>query len=270
MSLQVPQDTIGGESYATRNRAFTVTAANRLLKFNHRYDADLGIDGGRVEVSTDQGNSWIALTADEYLVNGFSDNISNCFNNCPFPDFFYRNVTGAFTGSGESQTTVVDLEAYLGREIMVRFNYISLLFQDELRGAAWSIDDFELYERRELAGQTCIMSNGQTLVCDDDFTLINSNSLIDPVTEVVTDELSISVRPNPADQLVTLNLESRERLEGSLRIVGIDGRVIDQRSLVLSSGTHQWQENVGRLSPGMYFIEIIDETQRYTVAFIKQ
>ncbi len=270
MSLRVFQDTLGGESYATRRESFQVSPANRLLKFNHRYEADLGIDGGRVEVSTNGGTTWTAVAVERYIVNGLPDEISNCFNNCPVPDFFYRNVTGAFTGVGDQQTTIVDLEDYMGQTILVRFNYISLLFDDRLGGLAWSIDDFELYERRTVSGQACVISGNEALVCDEDFSLINSNALIDPVTEIVTDDFSLAVHPNPADQIVFLQLEIQNRLEGEMRIIGVDGRVALQRSIQLTAGKHELRENVAALIPGLYLIEISDQEERFTVAFIKQ
>ena len=270
MSLRVFQDTLGGESYATRSERIQISPANRLLKFNHRYETDLGIDGGRVEVSTDGGASWTAIDEERYLVNGPPDEISNCFNNCPFPDFFYRNVTDAFTGNGSQQTTIIDLEDYMGQTIMIRFNFISLLFEDRLGGLAWSVDDFELYERRTVAGQACVMSGNEALVCDDDFSIINSNALIDPVTEIVTDAFSLSVHPNPADQVVFLQLENQKRLKGDMRIVGIDGRVVVQKPIELTAGRHELRENVTSLLPGLYLIEISDQDERYTVAFIKQ
>lgn len=270
MSLRVFQDTLGGESYATRRERFQVSPINRLLKFNHRYESDLGIDGGRVEVSTNGGVTWEAIDEERYIVNGLPDEISNCFNNCPIPDFFYRNVAGAFTGVGEQQTTIVDLEEYMGQTIMVRFNYISLLFDDRLGGIAWSIDDFELYERREISGQACVISGNEALACDRDFSLINSNALIDPVTEIVTDNFSLSLHPNPADQIVFLQLETQKRLEGEMRIVGVDGRVVVQKSITLTAGRHELQENVTSLLPGLYLIEISDQEERFTVAFIKQ
>ena len=270
MSLRVFQDTLGGESFAQRRESFVVSPANRLLKFNHHYDTDLGIDGGRVEISFDGGITWSPIDEDKYIVNGLPDQISNCFNNCPAPDFFYRNVTGAFTGEGDQQTTIIDLEEYLGQSVKIRFNYISLLFRDRLGGTAWSIDDFELFERREVSGQACIVNDSGTLACAEDFSLINSNALIDPVTQIETDGFSLSVHPNPADQFVFLQIENKQKLTGTMRVVGVDGRVALQRSIELNSGTHKWQEDVAAFLPGLYLIEISDHEQRYTVAFIKQ
>ena len=270
MSLRVFQDTIGGEAYATRNESFVVSPENRLLKFSHKFEAELGIDGGRVEVSINGGNTWEAIADDKYIVNGLPDKITNCFNNCPFPDFFYRNVSSAFTGKGDQQTTIIDLEEYMGQSIRIRFNFISLVFDLQSNGLAWSIDDFELYERRTLSGQVCIMSGSETLACDEDYSLINSNALIDPVTQIVTDVLSISVHPNPADKVVFIEIENRQRLEGAMRVVGVDGRVVSQNPINLNAGLHKWQENVTSLTPGLYLIEISDQEQRYTVAFIKQ
>ncbi len=270
-SYRVRPDSIGGESFAQWTDPISVTAENHLLKFSHKYEMDLGIDGGVLEVSLDQGDSWSPISEEQYLVNGLPDAISNCFNNCPFPDFFYRNVQSAFTGlQGDWQTTIVDLSPYDGQQILVRFSYISLLFQETLEADGWVIDDFELYERKELNGQACITSGGTMIDCSSDFTLVNSNAGVVPVIEVITEDLSFSVSPNPADQFVNISLDAKKRSSGMLRIVSIDGRLIREKSVTISSGAQEWQEDISTLSSGMYFIELADREETYTVAFIKQ
>ncbi len=261
-SLRVASDTIGGQSFAVRTGDIKVGENSRLLRFDQKYGTQLGIDGGTVEVSVDQGENWVPFFPEDYLVNPITEQITF--------DFLYRNTLPAFTGARDWHTTIIDLQEYMGQDIMVRFRYTSLRFREPIEGIGWFIDDFELYERKEFSGRASLQSGGVEVASADDFSLINSDARRDPVTEIQTDNFSLSISPNPAYDFIEINLNAKERFSAVLRLISIDGKVVDSRSLKVSSGVNNWQRNISNLNPGMYFLELSDNKKRYTVAFIKQ
>jgi len=230
----------------------------------------LGIDGGIIEVSRDNGDTWEAIPSDQFLVGAMPDEISNCFNNCPFPDFFYRNVQRAFTGTSDWQTTVVDLGLYMGEEISIRYNHVSLTFMDALEGLGWLIDDFELLEKIELSGEACVTSGGVEMVCEQATTLVNSQAGMVPVTEVQTENFFFQITPNPADDFVNIELIAKERFDGVLRIINVEGKVVSQYSISASIGENLWTQDVSSLQTGMHFLELSNNKERTTLTFIKQ
>ncbi len=269
-SLRVAPDTLGGESFAEREETFLIQPENVLLKFDHKFGMDLGIDGGVLEISKDNGDTWEMISAESVVVNGYPDQISNCVNNCPFPDFFYRDVIPAFTGESDWQSTIVDLSEFMGEEIMIRFRHISLTFEDELGGTGWFIDDFELFEKKELSGMACIESQGGVLVCDTATTYVNSNAERVLVTEIVENDFIMRTSPNPAYDFINIDFFSEDGIQGLLRIISIDGRELSRQSLHLLPGNNAMQQDVSVLHQGVFFLELTTEDSKYTVAFIKQ
>ena len=94
------------------------------LVFTHFYDTEATWDGGLVEISIDGGITWIDLV-DDFISNGYNSTI---FNSKP-----------GFSGnSGGFITSTVDLSAYNGNVVRVRF----LMNCDQyVGGNGWYIDD---------------------------------------------------------------------------------------------------------------------------------
>ncbi|MBW2967036.1 immune inhibitor A [Candidatus Woesearchaeota archaeon] len=112
-------------------RAFNltgVTAAN--LTFYTKYDVEYGWDFGYVELSTDDGASWVQLNG-----TGTTD---------------YRDVGAyvgfddaeAYTGSVGSWTfETMNLTPYVGNDILIRFRYITDSYYSE---HGWLVDDISI------------------------------------------------------------------------------------------------------------------------------
>ena len=64
------------------------------------------------------------------------------------------------------------------------------------------------------------------------------------------------VYPVPATQQVTIEMESKESIEGTLQVFDATGKLVQQRKAVIEQGFNQFQFNVENLSPGIYIIRI--------------
>lgn len=261
-ALRVASDTLGGQSFAERTGAITVNEKNRLLRFDHQYGTQLGIDGGTLEVSLDQGENWEVIGPEKYLVNPASEQITF--------DVLYINTIPAFSGERGWHTSIIDLGEYMGQEILVRFRYVSLRFREPVEGIGWFIDNFELYERKELTGQACIASDDVVLACTTDFSLIDSEARRVPVTEIANDAFFFTLQPNPVSDVLQIQINAQQRFNGVLRIVNIEGKRMDQETVTVNAGENYWSRNVANYPPGMYFLELNDQRERFTITFIKQ
>jgi len=269
ISLIVGKDLIGGNSFAEIEEPIRVTSEANIFLFDHTYNADLGIDGGVVEISRDGGSNWVQLTAEEFLINPPTDVISDCFTNCPIPDYFYRNEREAFTGVEGRQTSVIDLSTYIGEDIRLRFNYISGRFIDTLGVFAWQIHEFEHFERKEIIGQASLISGDQMIAADIGSSLIKSDRTIDNIEETFTDQSGlVEITPNPASDRIRLSLHLDQRLEGSLQIYSSDGRQVLARRVDMPAGLHTTDIDVSTLPPGLYVVEVLDRRVRYSDTFV--
>jgi tartrate-resistant acid phosphatase type 5 len=125
---------------STNAIAIPPDAAGASLSFWHKYDFEYGsqsYDGGVVEVSTDNGASWLTPT---FTRGGYNGTLSTCCSN-PL------SGRAAFVGNsgGQFVNARLDLMPYAGRSINVRFREGT----DSVGGAGgWYIDDITL----DLAG----------------------------------------------------------------------------------------------------------------------
>jgi len=124
------------ENTGDRNNKFLLLkspvqlTANSELRFWHTYGSLSNIDGGKVEISTDNQITWIDL--DTYFTqNGYDDFLFN------------DNANPAFGGTGTSTfiETIADLSSLAGEYAFIRF---SMFHSGNVVGAGWNIDNIKL------------------------------------------------------------------------------------------------------------------------------
>lgn len=119
---------------------YTLTGKG-ILSFWHRYNTEDGYDGGTVEISTNSGSSWTDLGPD-FILNGYSG-------------FFSGNSNGWI----QSQ---IDLSAYMGSTVLIRFRMITDAGVDCTGGnCGWYIDDVNLVIKSAIRN-TASTSSGST------------------------------------------------------------------------------------------------------------
>jgi subtilisin family serine protease len=88
---------------------YEIDGANAVLSFYHWYNMENNYDGGNLHVSTDGGNTWMLITPD----GGY-----------PNPDVVGLDQEPGFSDqTGGWQQVVVDLSAYQGQTIMIKFRF---------------------------------------------------------------------------------------------------------------------------------------------------
>jgi hypothetical protein len=118
-----------------------------VLEFHHRVDLEFLWDGGRLEYSTDRGNSWhdilegdgdeISDNPDRFLVGRYSATLQDFGNSNP--------LAGQRAWTGDSQdwyTVKVDLSDFTGHGLLLRWR----LGCDSSRAAVgWWVDQIVVY-----------------------------------------------------------------------------------------------------------------------------
>ncbi|MSQ35391.1 MAG: hypothetical protein EXR57_06215 [Dehalococcoidia bacterium] len=106
------------------------------LKFSVWHDIEEDWDYGYVEVSTDGGSTWTPLP-------GSTTTEDNPNGNSYGPGYTGVSRPSANSGLGDWVREAVDLSAYVGREALVRFEYIT---DDAVHGRGMCLDDFAVPE----------------------------------------------------------------------------------------------------------------------------
>ncbi len=86
------------------------------------------------------------------------------------------------------------------------------------------------------------------------------------VQALAVSKLNISAYPNPAPDYFTLQLQSSNKQSLKLRIMDAGGRVIEVKQNVAPNTTFTIGHNY---RPGMYYVEVVQGTERKTVKLIK-
>ena len=88
------------------------------------------------------------------------------------------------------------------------------------------------------------------------------SGLLMPFSAVTETEqqLSFDIVPNPSDDQFSIELETKEKFTGTLRILDANGRCVrTNRPQPFSTGRHRIDFDDLALTPGMYFVEIRNE-----------
>ena len=109
-------------SIFTNTITLPVEEANPKLTYKALFDLEENWDGVVVEVSTDNGITWVDLPPEGGYPGSFSETTANPVNACR-----YASTHGAFSGStnGEFKTYSHDLSQYIDLEIIVRWRMSS-------------------------------------------------------------------------------------------------------------------------------------------------
>jgi len=226
----------GDEPYGSRVHAALVTPRVHLpesavLSFWHYIDADtlgpdLAADGGLVEISTDSGTTWQRLDPMGGYDYAWGPNTLAPFS----------QGTPVFSGSHDWRLVFIDLAAYAGRNVQVRFRFGTRpLVPPGQGGEGWYIDDV-LLGTLDISG-------------------------VDASFESAPIRL-LTPSPNPSRDNVVLRFRLDAPAPVAVHVSDASGRLVWSRSLgVAAAGEHPvvWNglDASGRMVPaGVYFYRL--------------
>lgn len=228
-----------------------------VLRFFHKYNTQPLFDGGYVQLSENNGNTWQSLDG-KYLRNG-PENLIN-YGTFAIPDL--KGFSG--TTNGLYVDSYVDLTSYKGKDVKIRFRFgsdTSITVPD----GGWWIDDVELMDLTKAEGLACV--NDQTLTNEactvKKVTLINSDVALSN-NEASIEVESFKVYPNPAQGFVNLLLEQKLNNEGRVTIFGIDGRVHHTKEVRVFQGYNVINLDISTVPKGIYLVEFKSNSGRMT------
>lgn len=225
------------EQYLTITDPF-IPSGGSTLAFWHSYDTEVNWDGGLVQISTDNQKNWQDLGA-HFTQNGYNDFIDN---NTNIP---------AFSGSsGGYIESIIDLSAYEGQPIFIRFwMHCDLM----VGGVGWYVDNIAISNIFPTIPNTVFVALDEyddlvvplttpTIITNCE----NAISLIDPIVSQ-TEEYRANVEINISSSITgnsDISLVAGEKLEFNVGFeVGLGSAIIadigDCEEIPLSAKTKE-------------------------------
>ena len=161
-SLFTPNTGTENNTQSIETNTYLLNGPNTELSFFHFYNTESGWDGGMVEISIDNGSSWIDL-GPEMTLNGYNGGLGSGSNG----EIANR---AAFTGSsGGWIETTVDLTGYTGETVKLRFLFGE---DDNTNQEGWYLDDVILRNAVYQQNTACVSFDQGPDVCSSISTLM--------------------------------------------------------------------------------------------------
>jgi hypothetical protein len=168
---------------------------------------------------------------------------------------------GGFWGKQQEFTaSYVDLNAYQGENIQVRFRFGS---DGEDPNSihpyeGWYVDDFEIMNMVNYETEACVSAQNGAMACDqpdERGTIVNTRATT-AVSEIDALGAEIRVFPNPvkADLQVFIQAERSGAL--SLSLLSLDGKLMQNQEQLIHTGFNRTRLDVRDLPAGMYILRL--------------
>jgi uncharacterized repeat protein (TIGR01451 family) len=251
------------EHYLENFETYEISGNYPVYRFYHYFDTETGADGGFLEISTNNGNSWVPL-GDKVFKNGYPRRLQ--YTTFAIPNLYA--YSGLSSPNLEWTPVYIDLREYIGEEVKIRYRFGT---DENTSGDGWYIDDVEIMEAVIYNSTACISSDQTAMVCaeaPERGTIIDSQITIS--TEEENERAGFSAYPNPAADLLQLTLNATSSGIAQIRLFDLAGKPVMNTKWELSSGFNQHTVDVARLTSGMYVIQIETAEGSFTKKLVKE
>jgi len=233
------------DQYLQTINFFTLTADKPALVFDHFYDTERGFDGGLVEFIDANLNA---------------NNLMNDLVRHPYPDLITNVIltpgNGGFSGnSGGYVESIVDFSNSLwyGETGFFRFRAIS---DANTGGNGWYIDNFKFIDMHNIPGHdACITTAEGDNVCAQTpniGTVIYNDPLLK--NEEVEVNFQVQVYPNPAQDIVTIDLNGVVKGNVEITLLSVDGKLVKSSQEGTYNGPFTF--DISDVAAGMYLARV--------------
>lgn len=222
------------------------------LRFWHRFDTELGTDGGFLEISTDGGNVW-QIIRDGFIKNGYNSDI----NYSTFAIPALKGFSG--TSNGQFIDSYLDLSPWKGQDIKVRFRFgtnesgsSSAVFK------GWFIDDVELLDLLVYETTACVANETN----ENGSCSLLRKIIIDTGGSVGTNDISnieaYNVYPNPAHDYIIIDINAKNNSNMVLSLTSVEGKQVYNKNVKIKAGKNSESIITNGLLPGVYLLQMKD------------
>jgi len=102
----------------------------------------------------------------------------------------------------------------------------------------------------------------------DDVHVFSENCMTSTQDPETTDNQQLIIYPNPASEILSIQLHTRQSTQGEVRIFDMQGRILDRLSTHLTAGQNIITYTPATLTAGVYVIQIESEHEFFTGKFM--
>jgi uncharacterized repeat protein (TIGR01451 family) len=233
----------------------SITGVRPVLRFWHQYNIVDGANGGFIELSTDNGNSWKKVEEQLGIRNPYPGELA-------FSTFAIPSLQG-FSGStnGEWIDSYIDMSPYRNQDVMIRFRFGN---EGELvsdgSNPGWYIDEIELLDIQTYNSAACVRSDQdpEERCSSEQVTVVNSGSTTS--TTDLQDVKQFSLYPNPVNNTLYINNEIKE--SGVIIIKSLDGKLMFKQEL--NNVAYKTNIDVTHWHAGLYIVTMVTQSGLYS------
>jgi uncharacterized repeat protein (TIGR01451 family) len=220
------------------------------LRFYHRYNTQSGADGGVVDVREVGTTTWKQVQ-ERALRNEYPSAIQ-------YGTFVVPNLE-AFSGfSGdELEPTYFDLSDFAGQEVEMRFRFGTDDNTNVATQSGWWIDNIEYMDLLSYNGEACVTTaqgDNNCVIAPEEGTIVESGFPSDATVRELED-VTVVTFPNPASDVLNVNLNSERKMDLTISLINVDGKEIITRNTTANGNRHVML-NVGDVPAGFYFLRV--------------
>jgi extracellular elastinolytic metalloproteinase len=241
--------------------AVEISGEKPVLNFYHKYATEKFFDGGILQVSKDDGFSWINMLEEDIIRNGYAGKV-------PF-SLFAIPRSRAWHGDSEGWVaTMVDLSDYTGENVILRWRFGS---DGNTSDQGWFIDDVEVMDAITYNSEACVTSEGGDEACAiaPEWGTVVESGIVSAVKDIAKDETGIKAYPNPAFDQLTVEITSKKTQYLTIELVSGTGQTVWATNAAVS-GNYITQIETASLARGFYFIRATNESENQVLKVILQ
>lgn len=230
----------------------TVSGNQPVLRFYHKYETEPVDDGGIVQISRNGGSTW-EFVDDILFKHKYRRKID-------YSAFAIPDIGGFWGEQATFIPSYIDLSAYQGQDIQVRFRFGS---DEEDPNAihsyeGWYVDDLEVMDMHNYETEACVSAQNTPTACDrpDEHGTVVNTSSVTAVSEIEALGAEIRVFPNPVKDVLQLAIEAQRSGQLELSLLSVEGKLLRRQSNQIHTGFNRTQLNVSDLPAGMYLLRI--------------
>lgn len=237
------------------DNGITLNQNQPALYFYHFFDTDPAADGGVVEISTDNGNTWTDL-GNHMSRNGYRGIFQD--------NFLLGNREGFWGYNGNFSATCIDLDDYQNETVKIRFRFVT---NPTTGGNGWYLDNVGLLDLYYVNSEVCITSNEGANNCTD---VPEKGTIILPKESIpdFLNDFSATIYPNPIRSSESVNVLLQSQNIGNevqIRLFDLDGKLLNENTLFKENPIQRFTLPFStHYKNGYYLVQIIDGKNKQT------
>jgi extracellular elastinolytic metalloproteinase len=236
-----------------QNTVITVFGAKPVLRFWHKYNTEASADAGFIEIQLldDPSMKWRRVNPEKMVRNPYTGKVQYGTFVIPFLYGFSGNSNGWVQ-------SYLDLSEYIGKDINLRFRF-GTDDNTAVANGAWFMDELQIIDMVNFNSYAKVMSaegDVATSTLAQGGVIINTSCAVVETSEAVKNQVSMSVQPNPAQDVLSVTLN--QAIQGNVKVslVSAEGRTVYQNNYNSIYEGQVIALDVSNTPTGMYVVRV--------------